>query len=239
MEEIWIDVNNFEGLYQISSLGRVKTKRDGKVRVANTNGIISLGTHPFKIDSLMLQHFPDVYIRKFKESTTKENEIWKDINGYEGLYQVSTLGRVRSMPRVGKEQHITRFRKNREESFKKSCVTLGGILVPIKTGFPNKDGVYRQAVALLKNNKSTKYQVHRLVAEAFLPNPNNLPEVNHKNRDVTDNTLNNLEWVTKKDNIEHALLEQNSIINLYELANSEGVSPSDMIDKLISMYKKE
>lgn len=103
-------------------------------------------------------------------------EIWKDIEGYEGLYQISNLGRVKSFKRYS-EGKILKARK----------VTKG----------------YLQ-VTLLKNGKGKNKKVHRLVAQAFIMNPNNCPQVNHINGNKTDNTVQNLEWVTNKENVQHA-----------------------------------
>ena len=101
-------------------------------------------------------------------------EIWKDIKGYEGLYQVSNKGRVKSLNyrRTGKE----------------------GIL----KGKPDKDGYLR--VGLCKNKKQKPFYIHRLVAKAFLPNPNNLPEVNHIDENKENNHVENLEWCDRKYN---------------------------------------
>lgn len=97
-------------------------------------------------------------------------EIWKDIPEYEGLYQVSNLGRIKSLPRKG--THTT---KERIMNFTKS----------------NKG--YFIAV-LSKDYKKKSFSVHRLVAQAFIPNPNNLPQVNHKDENKENNNINNLEW---------------------------------------------
>lgn len=97
-------------------------------------------------------------------------EEWKDIVGYEGLYQVSTLGRVKSNPRNG---------TSNTEHF-----------LTIKV-YPN----CRYArVVLSKNNRTKSFSVHRLVAEAFIPNPDNLPQVNHRDMNTSNNTVENLEW---------------------------------------------
>ncbi len=90
-------------------------------------------------------------------------EIWKHIAGYEGLYWVSNLGRV----------------KNAEKVLK---------LTPNKKGY--------QRVGLHKNGKIKTVYVHRLVAEAFVPNNNNLPQVNHKDENKSNNNADNLEWCT-------------------------------------------
>ena len=110
-------------------------------------------------------------------------EIWKDIKGYEGDYQVSNLGRVRSLDRV---QDIP----NR----------WGGVTHRCKKGVmlkPCFDGKKNYLHITLKNHSR---DIHRLVAETFIPNPNNYTEVNHKNEDKTDNRVNNLEWCTHKYN---------------------------------------
>lgn len=103
-----------------------------------------------------------------------KQEIWKDIAGYEGKYQVSNLGRVKSLnyKRSGKEE----------------------IMEPYKVG-----GGYLQ-VHLCKNGERDKQYVHRLVAEAFLPNPENLPFVNHKDENPENNIVSNLEWCNAKYN---------------------------------------
>ena len=103
-------------------------------------------------------------------------EIWKDIPNYEGLYQISNLGRVKSFPRKG-----THTKKERILKFAKS----------------NKN--YLIAM-LTKHNKRKAKSVHRLVAEAFIPNPNNFPQVNHKDENRHNNCVDNLEWCTNHYN---------------------------------------
>lgn len=95
-------------------------------------------------------------------------EIWKDIEGYEGKYQVSNLGRVKSLLKNG---------VNRERIMKQQ---------------KDKDGYMR--IKLRKSKTQKLYGVHRLVAFAFIPNENNLPMVNHKDEDKANNFANNLEW---------------------------------------------
>lgn len=101
-------------------------------------------------------------------------EIWKDIKDYEGLYQVSNLSRVKSI-KFGKER----------------------ILKPVT----NSSG-YLQ-VTLCKNNIKKKYLVHRLVAEAFIDNTDNLPQVNHRDENPLNNVVSNLEWCDRKYNINY------------------------------------
>ena len=115
----------------------------------------------------------------------EECEVWRDIEGYEGLYQVSNLGRVHS---------LDRFVPRKTGTVQK---VHGRVLKPQK----DKDG-YLQ-VGLWKENKAKKAKVHRIVAKAFVPNLNDLPEINHINEVKDDNRVNNLEWCTRKENINH------------------------------------
>lgn len=99
-------------------------------------------------------------------------EIWKDIKGYEGYYQVSNLGRVQSI----KKRKIFRNNKNSR-----------GYIV----------------VTLTKNNIERSFAVHRLVAQTFINNPDNLPQVNHIDGNKQNNKVENLEWCTQKENQIH------------------------------------
>lgn len=99
-------------------------------------------------------------------------EEWKDIKGYEGLYQVSNLGNVYS--------NIT---KKKLKARIKRYLYLG--------------------VVLYNNEVAKHYTIHRLVAEAFIPNPENKPQVNHIDEDKTNNMVPNLEWCTAKENANH------------------------------------
>lgn len=108
-------------------------------------------------------------------------EVWKDISGYEGLYQVSNLGRVKS---------LTREITNNGMSY----LINGKILKENKLA----NGYLK--VCLSANGNSKLHYVHRLVAQAFIPNPNHYPMVNHKDEDKTNNLVENLEWCTAKYN---------------------------------------
>ena len=111
-----------------------------------------------------------------------KKEYWKPVVGYEGHYQVSNWGRVKSFDRWVKSRNgSVRFCKGR-------------ILKPV-----TNDRGYL-CVELWKNNKRKSCKVHRLVAEAFIPNPYNLPMINHRDEDKTNNRVENLEWCDAKYN---------------------------------------
>lgn len=108
-------------------------------------------------------------------------EVWKDINGYEGLYQISNLGNVRSVDRMIKHHPKDYFQKGR-------------VLRPA----PSRNG-YLMVVLVNHNNRKT-INVHRLVAEHFIDNPDKFEQVNHIDEDKNNNRVDNLEWCTAKYN---------------------------------------
>ena len=107
-------------------------------------------------------------------------EIWLDIIGFEGRYQVSTWGRIRN--------------------------AKGQILKPYR----NAKGYLK--VALCKNGENYKRRVNRLVAQAFIPNPKNMPQVNHKDGNKENNSFTNLEWVDNRKNSIHAVNLKKGVI---------------------------
>lgn len=102
-------------------------------------------------------------------------ELWQDIDGYEGLYMISNLGRVKSLHGKGR---ILKQSNSNEYSH----------------------------VSLYKNGNGKTLLVHRLVGNAFVPNPENKPEINHKDGNKRNNVVTNLEWVTARENQNHSIL---------------------------------
>jgi hypothetical protein len=117
-----------------------------------------------------------------------ENEEWRTVVGYEGYYEVSNYGRVKSLSRI--------------KTIHKGTFVSKEHLLKLKT--EKNDNV---RVMLQREGIRKTYMVHRLVGFAFIPNPNGLPEINHINRDRTCNLLDNLEWVTKQENMTHCYLK--------------------------------
>lgn len=113
-------------------------------------------------------------------------EIWKDIEGYEGLYQVSNLGRVR---------RLTEWCGNGNQKKYRDKVSIKTLTI---------DNVGYNTVTLYKNNVGKKIRVHRLVASAFLRNEANKATVNHIDGNKTNNNVENLEWATYSENEKHA-----------------------------------
>lgn len=108
-----------------------------------------------------------------------QSEVWRDIPGYESLYKVSSLGRVKSLGnRLGRKEKILKQHIQR-------------------------DG-YKRVLLYKKGLKPKKFPVHRLVAITFIPNPLQKEQVNHQNGYKLDNRLENLNWMTRKENIAHA-----------------------------------
>lgn len=132
-------------------------------------------------------------------------EEWKDIVGYEGLYQISSLGRVKSL----------NYRKSGEE----------GIRKPIK----DKDGYI--TIMLYKNRNKKIFKVHRLVASAFIPNPNNLPQVNHLDENKLNNCATNLEFCDAKYNLNFGTRNER-----VARANSKSVNQYSLSGDFIKQY---
>ena len=118
-------------------------------------------------------------------------EIWHDIEGYEGLYQISNKGRVKSLYK-GSER----------------------ILKPLDNG----RGYLR--AHLTKENTSKHIRIHRLVAQAFIPNPHNLPEINHKDENKKNNCVENLEWCDRRYNVNYGTRNERVSRKIFQYSKS-------------------
>lgn len=138
------------------------------------------------------------------------NEVWKDIKDYEGYYQVSNFGRVKSMNRIIEHARLGK------QTLKEKIMSIAF------------DGNYN-FVGLRKNGTVKYVTIHRLVAEAFIPNPNNLPCVNHKDEDKTNNCVDNLEWCDYKYNANYGTKSKRlSVSQLNDSTKSKAVIQFDM-----------
>ena len=124
-------------------------------------------------------------------------EIWKPVVGYEGLYEVSDLGRVKSL----------NYNHTKSEQI-------------LKAEIGKNKGL---RVFLWSNQQKQRFLVHRLVAQAFIPNPDNLPEIDHINTDRTDNRVENLRWATRKSNMNNPLTRNN--LSTSKLAKTYNIKP--------------
>ena len=116
-------------------------------------------------------------------------EIWEDIKNYEGLYQASNLGRIRS-----------RYKYNSRSNNNANLSDKYKMIKPIQISRTNN---YLK-VSLVKNKKAKQIRVHKIIAETFIDNPYNKLEINHKDGNKHNNKVDNLEWCTTKENIRHA-----------------------------------
>ena len=129
-------------------------------------------------------------------------EVWRDIPGYENLYQASNRGRIRSNKTILKQSLVRGY----------------------------------LAVCLCKEKKQKNYYVARLVALTFIPNPNNLPQVNHKDEDKTNNSVENLEWCSAAYNLNYGNHNKKMQQSLTNGKTSKPVSQYSLTNSLITTY---
>lgn len=144
-------------------------------------------------------------------------EEWRPVVGYDGYYEVSNLGRVRS---VGKLDGAGKFRKGRIRKQKIS-----------RTGY--------MEITLSKDTALKTKKVHRIVAEAFIPNPQNLPFVNHKDESRTNNCVDNLEWITPWDNAHYGTAQERLKATMPQKIKNlqKPVVQSDLSGNVVSKYE--
>ena len=148
-------------------------------------------------------------------------EEWRPVVGYEGLYEVSNTGRVRS---------LDMYVKSRYGNYR---LHKGKVLSPAK----DKNGYLK--VNLCYNGKDKIIRVHRLVTEAFIPNPDNLPEVNHKDEDKTNNRVENLEWCDRSYNINYGTRKDKVRDTKIKNGCWTGLSKEEYKKKYYQNHKKE
>lgn len=150
----------------------------------------------------------------------KNVENWRDIEGYEGSYQVSDCGRVKSLQRK-----IT-YKDGREKVLQEK----------ILHNFLSDLGYYH--VMLSKNGTPKRYKVHRLVAKAFIPNPNELPIINHRDECKTNNVVENLEWCDQNYNIHYGtMIDRGKEKQLNRSDLSKEVEQYTLDGKLVGTFK--
>lgn len=144
-------------------------------------------------------------------------EIWKDIKGYEGLYQVSNTGKVKSLER--KVKHWQGGYLTKKEIVLKSSISKGYLVI-----------------SLYKNGIQIRKYIHRLVAEAFIPNPDNLPQINHIDENKMNNCVENLEWCTAEFNVNYGTRNKRVAICMTNNVRSKPVIQYDLNGNFIMEY---
>jgi len=235
--EEWKPIPNYEGIYEVSNLGRVfrlnrldcsgRTVRSRMLKISINEGFrvayLAIPNQPagkpraraFYVDKAVMELFP----KMIERPDSLPGEEWKDVSGYEGFYQISNLGRIHS---VGRHLEDTLGRKR----FWSARITTNG-----------SDGSGYPKVELSKAGIIKTLLVHRLVAAAFVPNPDNLPVVNHIDEDKTNCRSNNLEWVTNAGNIQDWFDARNhrvdaKLIEHITRETATGKTPSEILTAL-------
>lgn len=147
----------------------------------------------------------------------ESEEIWKAVVGYEGLYEVSSYGRVRSLDRI-----VECVKNGKPHTFRVKGVVMKQC--------QRKDKY--MSIVFWIHNKPKTFLIHRLVAEAFISNPDNLPMINHKDEDKTNNHVDNLEWCTSQYNLTYNNLHYRSKAN-----RRKAVIQMTLDDKIVAEYE--
>lgn len=154
-------------------------------------------------------------------------EIWKPIVGYEGLYEISSLGRVKSLHNLQRKRTNERVKikpRPKEKILKPTVSTHGYIMYH-----------------LTKNNSIFNASGHRIIAQAFIPNPLNKPQVNHIDNNRLNNNISNLEWVTALENTHHCIKQKRNMFGekhyLSKLTNSIIFSIRKSKEKNVTLSK--
>ena len=204
--EIWKDINGYNTVYQISSYGRVRNTATGKFLTLCKNGnqircVLHEGkkSKDFCVSRQVYEYFPEshsfdpdnyLYLNSLSKPTNHlddiDGELWRDMVGYEGSFCISSMGRVKSMDRT--VSALTRCGNPSTRAISEKILRVSTSNCGYHQVFLNKKGLL----------------VHRLVAQAFIENPDNLPDVNHIDGCKTNNHVENLEWVTRSENVLHA-----------------------------------
>lgn len=167
------------------------------------------------------------------EKIIYDDEVWKPVVGWEGLYEVSNKGRVRSLDRyIVNDIHRKDGSIYHQEYFKQGTILKG-----------HNNGHSYINVGLHGNGRKDKHvYIHIMVAQAFIPNPDNLPEVNHKDFNKANNTVENLEWVSRRDNQLHYRKSKRAKADLEKrdskIASKICKKIIDNKDVILTLYKK-
>lgn len=153
-------------------------------------------------------------------------EVWKPIKGYEGLYEVSNLGNIRSLDKV-----VMCVRNGKELG----VLHKGKVLKPSKRQHGYL-GVMLYGRGGHKTRGFKTFSIHRLVAEAFIPNPDRLPEVNHIDEDKTNNAVTNLEWMSHVDNTNYGTTQQRRSQKIRNNSKSKPIAQYTRNGELVKVY---
>ena len=184
-----------------SSAPQVSLVRDNRVYVFETRFIIACTYLGVDIQARPRPHFSYIDNDRFnnavsnihiKDLSSLKDEVWKPVIGFEDTYCVSNLGRVKRLARID--------RYTRSDTGRQVERYVSDNILKVR----DNDEYYEVNLHTLAKNEYRR--VHRMVAEAFIPNPNNLPQVNHKDGNKHNNNVDNLEWCTEQENIDHAIV---------------------------------